>query len=208
MEPQDLKAWRTNARDQLIERRLSVGAEQRARWSRSIRRYLEQLLTEASWRTIGFCWPHRGEYDARPIVLDCLERGARAALPIVVAPRQPLVFCEWSPKTKMSVGVYDIPIPVDSPQVTPDIVLIPLAGFDDLGYRLGYGAGFFDRTLASWGERRAKAIGIGFELARIPTIHPQWHDIAMDYVVTELGAYRRGPTGLVPEARAAQNTAG
>jgi hypothetical protein len=74
--------------------------------------------------------------------------------------------------------------------LAPDVALVPLVGFDDAGFRLGYGGGYFDRTLAA-AARRPVAIGIGYELAHIDTIHPQPHDIAMDWVVTERGIYRR-----------------
>jgi 5-formyltetrahydrofolate cyclo-ligase len=81
---------------------------------------------------------------------------------------------------------------------------MPLAGFDDEGYRLGYGGGFFDRTLAVI-EPRPMTVGVGFDLARVPTIYPQWHDIALDYVVTETGIRRREAGGLVPTSPAAEN---
>ena len=72
----------------------------------------------------------------------------------------------------------------------PDSVLVPMLGFDDAGYRLGYGGGFFDRTLAEL-ESRPIVIGIAYEIAHLDTIHPQPHDIPVDWVVTERGIYRR-----------------
>ena len=84
-------------------------------------------------------------------------------------------------------GDWNIPVPPsDAPAVTPDIVLAPLVGWDGAGYRLGYGGGYFDRTLASLSSRPF-AIGIGFQSARLPTIHPQPHDIALDVILTEAG---------------------
>jgi hypothetical protein len=68
-------------------------------------------------------------------------------------------------------------------------------GWDRQGYRLGYGGGFFDRTLAAM-EKRPVVIGVSYELAKLDTIHPQPWDIPMDYVVTERGVYRRDPEGL------------
>jgi 5-formyltetrahydrofolate cyclo-ligase len=73
---------------------------------------------------------------------------------------------------------------------------VALLGFDDAGYRLGYGAGFYDRTLASYAVKPL-AIGVGFELGRLPTIYPQPHDIAMDQVLTEAGSFRRVDGRLV-----------
>jgi 5-formyltetrahydrofolate cyclo-ligase len=89
----------------------------------------------------------------------------------------------------------DIPYPVGSGEIIPQAVLLPMNGWDPQGYRLGYGGGFFDRTLASL-EKRPLTIGVTYELAKMETIHPQSWDIPMDYVVTERGVYRRDPDGL------------
>ncbi len=80
--------------------------------------------------------------------------------------------------------------------VVPTVVLVPLNGWDEAGYRLGYGGGYFDRTLAGLPERPI-AIGVGYELGRMPTIRPQAWDVPMDWIVTERGVYRRDPAGLV-----------
>jgi 5-formyltetrahydrofolate cyclo-ligase len=207
MDEQTLKGWRAQLRAELIARRLAANIEDRTRWNGAIDAHLEALLADVAGKTIAYCWPYQAEYDARSLILRFLERGAQAALPVVVAPRQPMVFRRWTPKTKMLAGVYDIPIPVDSPEVSTDIALIAVAGFDDAGYRLGYGAGFFDRTLAAI-ERRPLTVGVGFELAHVPTIYPQWHDIPLDYVVTELGIRRRLGGRLVFRSPTAQKTNG
>ena len=90
----------------------------------------------------------------------------------------------------MVAGVLDIPYPVASAEVVPEAVLLPMNGWDMQGYRLGYGGGFFDRTLASL-AKRPLTIGVTYEFAKLDTIHPQSWDIPMDYVVTERGVYRR-----------------
>jgi 5-formyltetrahydrofolate cyclo-ligase len=118
------------------------------------------------------------------------------ALPVVVAPKQPLVFREWHPGVALAAGPLGIPFPTDSELVTPTAVLLPVVGWDEAGYRLGYGAGFFDLTLASL-PKRPVVIGVGYELARMPSIHPQSWDVPLDWVVTERGVYRRDPKGLV-----------
>jgi hypothetical protein len=84
----------------------------------------------------------------------------------------------------------DIPYPVNSSEVTPDAVLLPMNGWDAGGYRLGYGAGFFDRTLSGL-PKKPVVIGVSYEMAKMETIHPQSWDIPVDWVVTELGVYRR-----------------
>jgi 5-formyltetrahydrofolate cyclo-ligase len=138
----------------------------------------------------------RGEYDARPLASALRERGAVTALPVVVAPRQPLIFREWHDGADLALGPLGIPYPAASDAVVPTVVLIPMNGWDAAGYRLGYGAGFFDRTLAA-APKPLVAIGIGYEQARLETIRPQPWDVPMDWVVTERGVYRRDPDGLV-----------
>jgi len=96
---------------------------------------------------------------------------------------------------ELAKGALDIPYPVGSQELVPEAVLLPMNGWDAQGYRLGYGAGFFDRTLASLAKRPV-VIGISYELARLDTIHPQSWDVPVDYVVTERGVYRRDPEGL------------
>jgi 5-formyltetrahydrofolate cyclo-ligase len=86
----------------------------------------------------------------------------------------------------MQRGIWAIPIPADRLPVQPTVLLVPLLGFDERGYRLGYGGGYFDRTLAV-ARPRPLTIGVGYELGRLPTIYPQPHDIPMDAIVTDAG---------------------
>lgn len=141
--------------------------------------------------------PFKSEIDVLPLLARLTSEGWATALPIVKAERQPLIFRQWAPGEPTVPGVWGIPMPAeDAPEVEPDVLLVPLLGFDRWGYRLGYGGGFFDRTLAAL-AKKPLAIGISYERARLETIHPQHWDIPMDYVVTERGVYRRDPEGLV-----------
>ena len=119
-------------------------------------------------------------------------RGMRVALPVVVAKGMPLVFREWHPRAHLEPGVWNIPVPADGEEVTPTVVIAPLVGFDDDAYRLGYGGGFFDRTLAALCPRPL-IIGVGHSLGRLATIYPQPHDIPMDWIVTGNAAPARRP---------------
>ena len=110
-------------------------------------------------------------------------------MPVVTAVGAPMVFRAWTPSAAMSSDRYGIPIPADGAAVIPDIVLLPLVAFDPQGFRLGYGGGYFDRTLAAM-VPRPRAFGVGFELGRVPDIRPQAHDIRLDAVVTEAGVLR------------------
>jgi 5-formyltetrahydrofolate cyclo-ligase len=190
MEQIDLLRWRKSERARLIAAREALSAGELEAFRHRIDRNLERAFPGLAAARLAFCWPIRGEYDARHFARTLRERGALTALPVVVAPRQPLAFREWHPGVELAKGPLDIPYPAHSREVVPDAVLLPMNGWDEAGFRLGYGGGFFDRTLAHSSKKPA-VIGISYELARMKTIHPQGWDIPMDWVVTERGVYRR-----------------
>ena len=186
----DLLRWRKAERTRLIAAREAIGTSTLEDFRRRIDRHLARAFPGLASARLAFCWPIRAEYDARHFARTLRERGALTALPVVVAPRQPLAFREWHPGVEMAKGALDIPYPVGSQEVVPNAVLLPMNGWDEAGYRLGYGGGFFDRTLSNL-KKRPAVIGISYELARMKTIQPQEWDIPMDWVVTERGVYRR-----------------
>lgn len=191
----ELSAWRRSERERLLgERDLlaeDVLAERRAR----IDIHIERAFTDLVHGVLAFCWPYRNEYDVRHLAAALRRRGATTAMPVVVAPKTPLIFREWHPGVELVKGPLGIPSPVGSAEVQPDHVLLPMLGWDGDGYRLGYGGAFFDRTLAAL-AKRPRVIGVAYEQAYLKTIHPQPHDIPVDFVVTERGVYRREPEGL------------
>ena len=195
MQGDALKRWRSAERARLIAAREALGRETLEAFRGRIDRHLEEGFSELARGVLAFCWPIRGEYDARHLARTLRERGALTALPAIVAKGKPLAFREWHPGVELAAGPLDIPYPAASAEVVPDHVLLPMNGWDEGGYRLGYGAGYFDRTLASL-AKRPLVIGVSYEVARMPTIHPQNWDIPMDWVVTERGAYRREANGL------------
>jgi 5,10-methenyltetrahydrofolate synthetase len=190
MHPDQLRAWRKSERARLVAARAALDAATLERFRLRMDTHLQRAFPGLAGAKLAFCWPIKGEYDARHLARTLRERGALTALPVVVAPRQPLVFREWHPGVKLAKGPRDIPYPLDSPEVVPNAVLLPMNGWDAAGYRLGYGAGYFDRTLGSLSKKPA-VIGVSYELARMETIHPQSWDIPVDWVVTERGVYRR-----------------
>jgi 5,10-methenyltetrahydrofolate synthetase len=97
-----------------------------------------------------------------------------------------MIFRSWRQGEKLEHGIWNIPVPAEGAVVTPTLLLVPLVGFDPAGYRLGYGGGYYDRTLAQC-VPRALTIGIGYAMSRLATIHPQPHDIPMDRILTEDG---------------------
>jgi 5,10-methenyltetrahydrofolate synthetase len=196
MRGDELKRWRGAERTRLVAAREALDPHTLESWRQRIDAHIADGFAGLSRGALAFCWPIRGEYDARHLARTLRERGALTALPAIVAKGQPLVFREWHPGVPLAIGPLDIPYPIDSQEVLPDHVLLPMNGWDKGGYRLGYGAGYFDRTLAAL-QRRPLVIGVSYEIARLPTIHPQSWDIPMDWVVTERGVYRREPAGLL-----------
>jgi 5-formyltetrahydrofolate cyclo-ligase len=123
----------------------------------------------------------------RQVVADRnATRAARRslALPLVVTPGAPVEFWHWSPDAAMTGGVWNIPVPAERRLVHPEALIVPVVGFDTQRYRLGYGGGYCDRTLAV-AAPRPYCVGLGYALGRLHSICPQAHDIPMDVVVTE-----------------------
>jgi 5,10-methenyltetrahydrofolate synthetase len=192
-QPADIAAFRTALRREKIAARQALPAENHARASARILDHLTRLLLPRPPGTIAFCWPIRAEVDCRPLVQQLMDNGWGAAMPVVVAPAAPMQFRVWSPQAPMTTDPHGIPIPDTSPSQTPDVLLLPLVAFDAAGYRLGYGGGYFDRTIANLASltndiAHPLTVGVGFASSAVTTIHPAPHDIPPDWIVTELGA--------------------
>lgn len=150
----------------------------------SIQEQLLRRLPPGSHALVGCYWPFRREFDCIPYMRDVIRSGGRVALPVVIGRGQPLGFRCWTEKAAMERGVWNIPHPACGDPVFPSALVIPLVGFDDGGYRLGYGAGYYDMTIASFAVRPL-CVAVGFEFSRLATIHPQPHDQPMDVIITE-----------------------
>ena len=187
----DVAGWRRAERARLRAERREIGVEKRRAVGEALAGHLRALLAArfdgARGRVLSAYWPIKGEPDLRPLMAGLHAEGVIVALPVVEVKAAPLVFRRWTPETAMVRGDWNIPVPPPEVEaVRPDIALAPLVGWDPAGYRLGYGGGYFDRTLAAL-DPRPVAIGIGFEAARIATIHPQPHDVVLDAILTEAG---------------------
>lgn len=194
----DVDRWRRAQRLWLIEKREAMRSTDR----RSIAdRLIHKVQSHIRDHTIGMTrcvlsayWPIQGEPDLRPLMFWMHSQGMLVALPSVETKAAPLVFRRWTPNARLIRGHWNIPVPPpDAPELTPDILLAPLVGWDDAGYRLGYGGGYFDRTLAGL-VPYPLVIGVGYAASRLPTIFPQPHDIPMDVIVTEAGCTLRDDT--------------
>lgn len=190
----DVARWRKAERERLIAARLALSQEERALHAERVGRELDRIVPLDARPIVSLYWPFRGEPDLRPWMTAACEKGLRIALPIVVAKAQPLIFREWTPGCRLERGVWNIPYPADGEIVEPTVVIAPLVGFDVACYRLGYGGGFFDRTLAALG-RKPMAIGVGHPVGALPTIFPQPYDIPMDWIVLGDGQARQHTVG-------------
>ena len=192
---EDIRQWRKTCRSELLARRAALPRGQHQAWTAAITELLVTGFPLLQRMTVSFYWPFQGEFDPRFAIRRFREGGAVAAFPVVVEKRAPLQFREWWPGVATSKGVFDLPVPEGTRVVVPQALLIPPVGFDVHGYRLGYGGGYFDRTLAAMTPQPLK-IGVAFEMSRLDTIHPQPHDIPLDFFVTERCIYRNTPEGL------------
>ena len=194
----DVARWRKAERARLRTERQALSVEDRAAAGAALARHLREVLSTRieglQGRVVSAYWPIKGEPDLRPLMAELHRAGVTVCLPIVEQKAAPLVFRGWTPETRMVRGDWNIPVPPpDAEVLIPDITLAPLVGWDGDGYRLGYGGGYFDRTLEAL-DPRPFTIGIGFQSARLTTIFPQPHDIPLDLILTEAGMQFSGQT--------------
>lgn len=187
----DIARWRRAERARLSAERQAMSVDARRAAGKALaehlRDWLEDCFGGAKGRVFSAYWPIKGEPDLRPLMTDLHDAGVTIALPVVETRAAPLVFRHWTPQTRMIRGDWNIPVPPpEAEALIPDIALAPLVGWDGEGYRLGYGGGYFDRTLAALAPRPF-TIGVGFQFARLSTIYPQPHDIPLDAILTEAG---------------------
>ncbi|MFQ5784258.1 MAG: 5-formyltetrahydrofolate cyclo-ligase [Alphaproteobacteria bacterium] len=133
-------------------------------------------------------WPMADEFDVRPLMTALHDRGHVCALPVVTGRGRPLVFRRWTPGMALDPAAFGTSVPpADAPEITPELLLVPLLAFDERGYRLGYGGGFYDRTLAGLraAGRPALAVGVGFEGQRVDETPAAATDQRLDRLITE-----------------------
>lgn len=137
-------------------------------------------------------WPMDGELDLRPLMAALHAAGHPIALPVVVGKRQPLTFRAWAPGDVLDPATFGTRIPgADKPERTPGVILAPLLAFDRRGYRLGYGGGFYDRTLAILRSRgRVLAVGMAYAGQEVAAVPHGPNDERLDWIVTETEAIR------------------
>ena len=181
-------SWRRQQRTALIAQREAVPSAERKQATTVIGEKLDRLATELGSKVIGVYWPIKNELNLIPWARAMTRRtGTILCLPVVVAPKLPLEYWRWTPGEPMQAGVWSIPTPSRRDIQSPDLMLAPLVGFDARNYRLGYGGGYFDRTLAAL-TKPPFVVGIGYDFSRLESIFPQPHDVPMNTILTETHA--------------------
>jgi len=184
--------FRSTLRRQRIERRLALSADECALLSAKICAHLQDSFPQLAGLHVGFCWPVKNEPDLRPLIMSWIgsgQAGFAALLPVVREANAALTFRRWTPGQRLIADRYGIPTPAEGEFLLPQALLLPVNAFDAAGYRIGYGGGFFDRTLAAL-KPAPLSIGVGFELARVDSIRPEAHDVRLDAMVSEAGVFR------------------
>ncbi|HEY0331240.1 MAG TPA: 5-formyltetrahydrofolate cyclo-ligase [Rhodopseudomonas sp.] len=181
-----LNAEKTILRAVALARRQALGDTDRAAAAQALARRPFPLAVGPGDVVAGY-FPLRNEFDPRPLLQAMAAHGALLALPAIVAPDRPLAFRAWRPDDVLPCGQFGIPEPaVAAESVVPSIVLVPLAAFDRAGHRIGYGGGYYDRSLEALRRQAAvTAIGLGFAVQEIPLVPALAHDARLDLVLTE-----------------------
>ena len=154
-------------------------------------RFLTTIPT-AEHDAISAFWPLADELDTRPLIMALAARGHRIGLPVVIKRGEPLLFRLWTPGTELVQGNFRVMTPPpESPEVVPSLLIVPLLAFDRAGYRLGYGGGFYDRTLnklrAAGGD--VLAVGVALSVQEVPEVPRDDTDQPLDWIVTEREAF-------------------
>ena len=176
----------------LIDQRLNLPDRlQRADLLQQVMRF---WLVNRPDTIIGAYWPIKGEFDPLPALHRWKEDGElldepqlrRIGLPVVNKIDKTLTFYTWYPGCPMEEDAYGIPKPKDTEIVHPTLIFVPCVGYGPGGYRLGYGGGFYDRTLATL-RPRPFTVGLGYDFAFLPMLRPEPHDVPLDAVLCDTG---------------------
>ena len=181
-----MKEWRQQQRQRLLDERAGLQSAERENIQHRCLQHLTDCLHDVEPGILGLYWPIRGELDCRGLAQSLMTDGWKLALPSINPETRKLDFAHWQPGMAMTTGIWNIPVPAQLDILRPRYFLIPLVGFDSSNYRLGYGGGYYDRTLAAIKDS-VVTIGVGMEMGRVASSYPHCFDIPMHKVVTEAG---------------------
>jgi 5-formyltetrahydrofolate cyclo-ligase len=193
----EVKTWRREARDKILAARAAIALPVRQAMARRLGDHLRAALKDRPG-PISFYWPIKAEPDLRPLMEELDAAGIALCLPVATKLGEPLRFRPWRKGAAMTRGFWNIPVPATDEEVQPRTLIAPFLGYDGLSYRLGYGGGFFDRTLEKFGAG-SQAIGIGWSMFQLKTIQPQPHDIRMSAIVTQTGIQLQDQVSVASE---------
>lgn len=183
---------KTSLRRALIANRQAIEPEVRNQWDAAIGARVIDWWALHGAQTLGVYWPVRGEPDLRNVYVELAARGVQLALPVVIAKNEPLRFAAWAPGDPLITDALGVAIPAQAHNpVEPGALLVPCVGFNTNRMRLGYGGGFYDRTLAL--EPRPFTVGIAYECALVE-FDGAAHDVALDRIITEQSSLQGLPT--------------
>ena len=178
-----LRAW-------ALERRPALHAALPEAGQKACRHFLTRIGFPAGAEISAYL-PVKDEFDVMPFAYTAHAFGHRVGMPVVLGKDKPLQFREWTPDTVLEAGTMGIPIPpIDAALIMPRLLLVPLMAFDAQGYRLGYGGGFYDRTLATLRllEPETLAVGVCYAGLEVEAVPHDGYDQPLDWIVTEEGA--------------------
>lgn len=171
-------------RKQMLARRAQIGGEIRSGYDCAIARAVREQPPVQQARVLAVFWPIRGEPDLRPLAAGWRAAGKTLALPVMGGPNGGLFFCAWHDDADLAMGPFGIPVPVDRTPLAPDCLVMPCVGFtvaDGKPWRLGYGAGYYDRTLE---HRPVPAVGVAYDEAFSDQFEPSERDAPLSVLVT------------------------
>jgi 5-formyltetrahydrofolate cyclo-ligase len=184
--PRDKKLLR---RQLQAERMAMVDRHQRAMHLQEV---LRVWLVQRDETAIGAYWPIKGEFDALPALFrwtegeDVKGRHRIIGLPVIDRDTKKLRFHRWFPGCPMEEDAYGIPKPKDTEIIQPTLLFVPCVGYGPGGYRLGYGGGFYDRTLAAL-QPKPFTVGLGYTNGFLPDLEPEPHDVPLDAILNDNG---------------------
>jgi len=186
-------------RAEALQRRDELDGRARAAGSDAIAGRALRLILAERPKAVSFYWPIRSEVDPRPLLAGVRQAGVAIALPVLMDATT-LHFREWLPGAELVPAGFGTRGPgVEAPEVVPDVIVLPLAGFDQAGHRIGYGKGHYDRAVAALHAKslRPLLIGLAFSVQEVSRVPAEPHDIRLDVIVTEREAldFRKGQDG-------------
>jgi len=187
MADEAIEAVKADLRKDAHAARAALSEEVRAEAAKAVAAHFFESIAYAPEDVIAGYWRIRDELDCQPILIRLMDSGQKVVLPVVEGNDAPLDLRVWEADSPLYEAGFGTLAPSDlAPRAVPDVVLMPLLGFDSQGTRLGYGGGYYDRTLAVL-PKRPMLVGLAFAAQELPHIPREPHDVPLDAIITENG---------------------